>query len=86
MDIRRRFDEDLNVLADMESILLESASDRNPGIPGMISNMYKRELDKEHLATYLKTPPDVIPQYNPSFGFVIKKVTSILTICVIVYT
>ena len=40
-----------------------------------------RDLDKEHLAIHLRMLPDIIKQYNSNSGFVIKKVTSIRTLC-----
>ena len=74
-EIRRWFDqEDLKVVADMESLLLDSANGMNPSIPQVITAMYTRELDEDRLATHLKMLPDVIQQYNAYSGFVIKKV------------
>ena len=82
-EIKRRFDQkDLKVVADMESLLLDSANGLIRVVPESIVSMYcSRDLDKEHLAIHLRMLPDVIKQCNSKSVFVIKKVTSIHTLC-----
>ena len=82
-EIKRRFDQkDLKVVADMESLLLDSANGLIRVVPESIVSMYcSRDLDKEHLAIHLRMLPNVIEQYNFNSGCVIKKVTSIRTLC-----
>lgn len=62
---KRRFDQqDLKIVVDMESLLIDSANGLTLTVPESITAMYRRDLDKERLAVHLKMLPDVIKQYG----------------------
>ena len=81
-EIKRRFDQqNLKIVVDMESLLIDSANGLTRTVPDSITAMYRRDLDKERLAVHLKMLPDVIKQYGMVVGLPIKRVTSIRTLC-----
>ena len=70
-DIKRRFDQkDLKVVADMESLVLDSANGLTRVVPESVVALYcSKNLGKEHLAIHLRMFPDVIKHYNSNSGF-----------------
>lgn len=86
-EIKRRFDQkDLKLVAEVERLLLDSANGsatmQSSIIPEPILTTYcRRDLDKESLSLQLRMLPDIISQYNANSGSVIKKVTSVRTLC-----
>ncbi len=80
-EIKRRFDqEDLKIVADMESLLLDSANGVIRAVPESITAMYRSDVNSERLAVHLKMLPDAVRQYGSVVGLPIK-VTSIRTLC-----
>ena len=54
-EINRRFDQkDLKVVIDIERLLLDSANSVTRDIPGSITDMYRRDIDKECLSLHLQ--------------------------------
>ena len=81
-EIKTQFGQkDLEIIAKVESLLLNSANGLALAIPEDITTMYKADVEIERLGLQLRMLPDVIQQYNASFaGIPIKKVTSVRTI------
>jgi hypothetical protein len=79
-EIKRRFDH-LKIVADTESLLLDSANGMDRDVPQSIVDMYSGDMDMARLTLHLKMLPDIVKQYGYTVGLPIKKVTSIRTLC-----
>ena len=81
-EIKTRFDQKhLDVVASVESLLLNSANGLAPDIPEDIATLYKADLEIERLGLQLRMLPDIIQQYSTTVSATpIKKVTSVQTI------
>ena len=72
---------ELKVVADIESLLLDSANGITRAVPESITDMCRGDLDKDCLAVHLQMLPDSVKQYSHASGLPIKKVISIRTLC-----
>ena len=81
-EISNRFRQnDLEVVAEMEQLLLESANGQQYPISDKIKSLYSSDLNIDRLILHLNMLPDLIKRYSAVLGSEIKKVTSVCTIC-----
>lgn len=81
-EIARRFNQsDLDVVADMERLLIDSANDSYSSIPDSVRTLYSGDVNMERLPVHLRMLPDLIKRHGERVGLSIKKVSSIRTIC-----
>ena len=59
---------DLDIVANVESLLLNSANGLAPTIPEDITTLYKADVEIERLGLQLRMLPDVIQQYKATFN------------------
>ena len=85
-ELARRFDQrGLNLATQFERIIIDSCNGTACEIPQEIMDLYARDLDIERLKRQLSMLPDLI-KTTPLGGMLIKKVTTVHTVCDILNT
>ena len=81
-EIRRRFHQpSFTILHDIEQLLVNSCNATSVEFPQSEADIYAADLKVDCLRIQLSMLPDVIRTANKEYGFTVKKVTSLNTIC-----